>query len=104
MPRENNATINARVRADHWEVRASDRTAIKEMRAETHPMREREKISAVKMTLARKSQNTTGSSSTEDKTPRSGTSLRTAARRRVCALRNARTTTKGRTIPNKPAK
>src|SRR6266404_4222994 len=88
IPRKNSAPTTTRVRFGSEELPARAKTAMSEARAERIPMRDREKTSAVKMTTARKSKPTRGSSSGADKRLRVFASLRRAARRSEAKTRS----------------
>src|SRR5438046_4443718 len=65
-PRKNNAATAALVRGRMADVLSSVRMASNETMAEMIPMRERDRIRAVKIRMARKSQNTTDTSSVRE--------------------------------------
>ena len=78
--------------------------ASNETMAEMIPMRERDRIRAVKIRMARKSQNTTDTSSVRETNLRKTAASPEKPFNKSCAQRKARTMANGRIISKKPAK
>src|SRR5437762_13504374 len=103
-PIKDTAAPAAQARGHTVDDPASARMATSETRAEMIPIRERDRTRAARITMARKSQNTTETSPVRETSLRNVPALPEVFLDRRYVQRKARTMTKGRIISKKPAK